>query len=188
MVPGSHVRLLPVCTTHPDQIGSGHFAPGSIDTDQCDLPAAASGWLEGQTLSFLIDFLDDGGAPIFRVFYQDAPATRPIGEVPAALLADRPVDLAILCAGSNDAVESQPTDILANLTPRFAISGHWESFFTARDDVQPIPFLNVDLYVERAEAAMAGAPDVPMWVNGASLAGRHLLVIPGADVYVPSPP
>jgi len=95
VVPGSHVRLVPVCTTHPAQVGTIHFAPGSIDTDQCDLPAPASGWLEGQTISFLIDFLDDGGAPIFRIYYQDAPATRPIGEVPAALLADRRVDLAI---------------------------------------------------------------------------------------------
>lgn len=189
-VPGSHVRLMPICTTHPAQIGTMHFAPGSIDTDQCDLPAPASGWLEGQTLGFVIDFLDDTDtAPLFRIYYQDAPATRPVGEVPAAILAERRVDLAVLCAGSNDAVENQPTDILANVDPRFAIAGHWESFFVPRTDpVQPIPFLHVDLFVERAEAALAAPPDAPLYVDGAPIPGRHVLIYPGMELYVPSPP
>ncbi len=185
-VPGSHVRLMPVCTTHPAQIGTTHFAPGSIDTDQCDPPVAASQWLEGQTLSFVIDFLDDGGAPLLRIYYQDAPATRPIGEVPASILAEHAVDVAILCVGSNDAVDNQPTDILANLAPRFVVSGHWENFFLPRDQPpQPIPLLNLDNYVTRAEAAVPGAPPVPMVVDGAPWPGRHLLAMPSTDVYVP---
>lgn len=189
MVPGSHIRLMPVCTTHPAQIGAMHFAPGSIDTDQCELPAAASGWLEGQTISYVIDFLDAGGAPAFRVYYQDAPATTPIGEVPAAILAERRVDLAILCVGSNDAVENQPTDILANLEPRYALSGHWEDFFIPRDQpLRPIPFLDVDLYVTRAEAALAAPPDTPMFLDGAPIPARHVLAMPGMDLYVPPPP
>ena len=188
-VPGSHVRLMPICTTHPAQIGTMHFAPGSIDTDQCDLPAPASGWLEGQTMGFVIDFLDAGGAPVFRVYYQDAPATRPIGEVPAAILAERRVDLAILCAGSNDAVEGQPTDILANVSPRFAISGHWENFFIPRDaPIQPIPLLDVERFVTRAEAALAAATDTTLYVDGAPIPGRHVLIHPGMDLYVPAPP
>jgi len=125
VVPGGHVRVMAFCSMHPAQIGPYHFGLGSIDTDQCPLPAPASGWLEGQTLAFLIDFLDESGAPAFRVFYQDAPTNMPIGDVPAAALADKPVDLALLCAGSADAVTDHPGQILANLQPRYAYSGHW---------------------------------------------------------------
>jgi hypothetical protein len=188
-VPGSHVRLYPVCTTHPNQIGSAHFAPGNIDVDQCDLPAPASGWLEGHTMSFVIDFLDDADAVVFRVFYQDAPATSPVGDVPSAVLAEHRVDLAILCLGSNDAVDGQPTDIIANLDPRFVFSGHWEDFLRARGSVLgPIPFLNVDLYVERADLALAAAPDVPMYLDGVEIAGRHVVVYPGSRMVVPLAP
>ncbi len=189
MVPGSHVRLMPVCTVHPAQIGTMHFAPGSIDTDQCDVPAAASGWLEGQTLSYVIDFLDTAGAPVFRIYYQDAPATRPIGEVPAAILAEHRVDLSILCVGSNDAVDNQPTDIIANLNPRFALSGHWENFFVPRSaPLQPLPTLNLGRFLTRAEAALSAPPDVPVYVNGAPLVGRHILMNPDMDIYLSPAP
>jgi hypothetical protein len=173
-VPGSRVRLMAVCSQHPAQVGPYHFGEGSIDEDQCALPSAASGWLEGQTLAFLIDFLDDNGKPAFRVFYQDAPTNPPIGHVPAALLADKQVDLAILCVGSADAVEDHPGQVLANLMPRYALSGHWEDFFQPVDATPtPIPFLDLDGYLARAEAA---------------LPGRHTLAQPGSRFVVPFQP
>ncbi|HEU0036787.1 MAG TPA: hypothetical protein VFQ53_39525 [Kofleriaceae bacterium] len=185
-VPGSHVRIMAFCSMHPDQIGPFHFGEGSIDSEQCELPAAASGWLEGQTLAFLIDFLDDAGTPTFRVYYQDAPTNAPLGEVPPTLLAERGVDLALLCVGSNDAVDNQPTNAIANLQPRFVFSGHWEDFFRSTSDpIQPIPLLNLDLYVERAEAALPGSPDAPLLVDGAPQSTRHVLVQPGTRLIVP---
>lgn len=189
-VPGSHLRVRAVCTTHPDQIGPIHFGAGSIDADLCDVPAPASGWLEGRTMSFLIDFLEADGATIaYRVYYQDAPATSPVGEVPADLLTEHGVDLAILCVGSNDSVTSQPTDIIASLSPRFVVSGHWEDFFRALDEpLQPIPLLNVDQYVARAEAALAAPPERPLTVDGAEIPGRHVLAMPGTQLSVPPAP
>lgn len=189
-VPGSHIRLMPVCTTHPPQIGTIHFGEGSVDADLCTLPTPASGWLEGQTLSYVIDFLGDDGLPAFRIYYQDAPATRPIGEVTPAVLADHRVDLAILCVGSNGSVVNQPTDIIANLAPRFVFSGHWEDFFIPRDrPPQNILLLDVNGYVADAEAALAGAPaDAPLLVDGAAIPGRHVLIQPGSHLVVPPAP
>ncbi|HEX5059942.1 MAG TPA: hypothetical protein VFV99_11310, partial [Kofleriaceae bacterium] len=173
-VPNSNVRLMAFCSSHPAQVGPYHFGEGSIDHDQCDLPSAASGWLEGQTLAFVIDFLDPQQKPVFRVFYQDAPTNPPIGHVPSAILGEKQVDLALLCVGSTDAVEDHPTQILGNLQPRYAISGHWEDFFQPVGSTpQPIPFLNLDGYMQRAEAA---------------LPGRHTLAQPGARFMVPEGP
>ena len=92
--------MMPVCSTHPAQIATYHFGEGSIDADQCELPAAASGWLEGRTLSFVIDFLDDTGAPAFRVFYEDAPTDAPLGHVPPHVLGDKQVDVALRITAS----------------------------------------------------------------------------------------
>jgi hypothetical protein len=173
-VPNSHVRLMAFCSQHPAQVGPYHFGEGAIDSDQCALPSAASGWLEGQTLGFVIDFLDDHGKPAFRVFYQDAPTNPPIGHLTTDVLAEKQVDLALLCVGSADAVENHPTDIINHLQPRFALSGHWEDFFQPMSaPPKPIPLLDLDAYMERAEAA---------------LPGHHTLVQPGARFMVPSEP
>jgi len=188
-VPGAHVRLLGLCSMHPAQVGPFHFGQGSIDTDQCNLPAAASGWLEGQTLAFLIDFLDDTGRVAMRVYYQDAPTNPPIGHVPPDILAEAPVDLALLCVGSYDAVANQPGDIVANLSPRFALSGHWEDFFQPlTSPLQPIPLLNLDTYKARAAAALPGSPDATLLVDGAPLDARQLVTTPGDRIVVPPRP
>lgn len=179
-----HIRLQAFCSMHPAQVaGVYHFGAGSIDTDQCTLPAAASGWLEGQTLAFVIDFLDDAGKPVYRVYYQDAPTNAPLGQVPAAILAEKPVDVALLCVGTYDAVTNEPADILANLQPRFALSGHWEDFFSPVGSTDPIPLLDVPTYVSRAEAAMTGPGD-GLTVDGQPAPGRHVLVQPGSHFTV----
>jgi len=186
-VPGTRIRMMAFCSMHPDQIGPIHFGEGSVDTDQCELPEAASGWLEGKTLAFLVDFLDAAGEPAFRVFYQDAPTDAPLGQVPAALIAAHPVDLALLCVGSNDAVENEPTAILENIRPRFALGGHWEDFFDdASAQPEPLPFLDVDEYVRRAEAALPGPPDRPLVENGVDRPVRHVLVQPGTRFTIPA--
>jgi Metallo-beta-lactamase superfamily len=188
-IPDSNVRVMAFCSMHPDQIGPFHFGEGSIDTEQCELPAGAAGWLEGLTIAFLIDFLDADGKPVHRVFYQDAPTDAPIGQVPATIISERAVDLALLCVGSNDAVANEPTAIIDNIHPRFALSGHWEDFFQdAGNAPTPIPFLDLDTYVQRAEAGLPGAPDAEFVVDGLPVASRHALAQSGMHSIVPALP
>ena len=184
--PGGRVRVKAFCSQHPDQIGPIHFGEGSIDDDLCELPSAAAGWLEGTTLAFVIDFLDAQGAPTYRVFYQDAPTDAPVGHVPATLLAEHPIDLALLCVGSYGSVEDHPGAVVANLTPRYAVSGHWEDFFQDRSEPpQPIPLLDLPKYLTAAEAALTGAPDGPFLVDGAPTTSRHVLAQPGMQLAIP---
>ena len=189
-IPNSHIRLMPLCSMHPAQIaGIYHFGEGSIDSDQCELPSAASGWLEGQTLAYVIDFLDANGQPVFRVYYQDAPTNAPKGYIPAWILAGAPVDVAILNVGSYDAVTDQPTDIIASLQPRYVISGHWEDFFQPVDSPpQPLPLLDLQTYLDRAEAALPGPADAPMVIDGMPTTDRHHLEQPGDQLVFPLRP
>lgn len=188
-VPGSNVRLMPVCSVHPAQIGPYHFGEGSVDEDQCQLPGAAAEWLEGLTIAFLIDFLDATGEPAFRVFYQDAPTDSPIGHVPLTVLNDKAVDVALLCVGSADAVENHPTEIVGNIKPRFALSSHWEDFFNEPGPTpDPIPFLDLEGYIARAEAALPLPADAQLVVDGWEQDVRHVLVQPGTSFEVPMDP
>jgi hypothetical protein len=184
--PGGRVRMKAFCSTHPDQIGPIHFGEGSVDQDLCELPSAAADWLEGTTLAFVIDFLDVQGKPLYRVFYQDAPTNAPVGHVPATLLAEHPVDLALLCVGSYSAVDDHPGAVVANLTPRYAVSGHWEDFFQdTGQPPQPIPLLDLQGYLTAVEAVVTGAPDGPFLVDGQPTTSRHVLAQPGMKLAIP---
>jgi L-ascorbate metabolism protein UlaG (beta-lactamase superfamily) len=185
-VPGARVRIYPICSVHPDQFLFIHFGPGAVTTDQCELPAEAGDWLEGTTMAFLIDFLDDDGATAFRVYYQDAPSDTPIAHPPADILADHPVDLALLCVGNAEQVMNHPTEIVTALAPRFALSGHWEDFFQPLShQPQPIPFLDLDAYRTRADAALPGPAQPPLVVDGEPSADRHVIPLPGMRFVVP---
>lgn len=188
-VPNSHIRIFPICSVHPDQFLFIHFGPGTVTEDQCDVPPAAGDWLEGQTLAYLIDFLDANDEPEFRVFYQDAPTDQPIGFPPAAALADKSVDVALLCVGSTNHVTDHPQNILAALQPRFALSGHWEDFFSApTDPPTPLPFLDLAGYDDRASTAMTGTEDPPLVVDGAPSTARTIRPDPFTTFVVPPAP
>jgi hypothetical protein len=155
-VPSSRVRVRALCSAHPDQFLFFHLGVGCVDEDQCSPPTSASAWREGSTVAYLIDFLDDEERPIFRLYYQDAPTNGPVGYPHADLLAEKRIDVAMLCVGNYDQVTDQPQSTIAALNPRYVIAGHWESFFRAPDEpVQNIPFLDVDEYVRRMEGALS---------------------------------
>jgi hypothetical protein len=75
-------------------------------------------------------------APVFRIYFQDAPSEPPLGFPPDDLLAERPVDLAILCAATSSNVSNTPDSLLTVLKPSQVIVGHWEDFF--RQQTRPI--------------------------------------------------
>lgn len=185
------VRIRALCSEHPDQVGPFHFGAGSVDEDQCEPPRTADDWREGETLAFLIDFMDPlTGAVRHRVYYQDAPTSAPIGHVPADVLAEKAVDVALLCVGTFAAVHDHPTEILRSLAPRYAISGHWEDFFQQQDKpIKGVPFHDLAKYRQRAESTLADHAEAPVIVDGVVTTGRrHWMPNPGTQFVFPSAP
>ena len=77
------------------------YGAGDVTEEQCTPPANMNEWREGRTAAYVVDFLDPKtDVPLYRVFYQDAPSGSPVGHVPAALLADKRVDVALMCVGT----------------------------------------------------------------------------------------
>lgn len=183
LVPGSHVRVLAVCAEHPDQIGPVHYGAGDVEEEQCTPPRNMNEWKEGRTVAYLIDFLDPKtDAPLYRVFYQDAPTETPVGHVPAAFLAGKKVDLALMCVGTYDKVDdASPAKALTALNPRYAIGAHWEDFFGSLDaPPKPITLLDVEAWATKAKAALpAWGESRSLVQNGKPISDRALLPQPG---------
>ncbi len=175
-VPGARARVRAFCSTHPAQfLGIIHFGEGCVAEPHDAPPVAADQWLEGTTLSFLVDFLDTDGAPIWRVYYQDAPTDPPFGHPPDDVLDDgKAVDVAVLNVGNWDAVEDHPGAIVATLDPRYLLGIHWESFFASQEPpVDPIPFhADPAGFDAGAGAALPVDDEPPVLVDGYAMEGR----------------
>jgi glyoxylase-like metal-dependent hydrolase (beta-lactamase superfamily II) len=178
-LPGGRVRVRALCSAHPAQFIGIHFGAGDHEADLCAPPTSAREWREGQTMAYLVDFLDQG-RPAYRIYYQDAPTDAPVGHVPAEVLDEKPVDLALLCVGNFAEVEDQPGQILTALRPRYAIGGHWESFFQdQKQPIMPLPFHDVEEYRRRGDAILGDGGEAPLVVDGQATTKRHHVPMPG---------
>ncbi len=149
------IRFMPLLSGHAPHFMGVQLYRGEVDRPAIDLPDRAGGWLEGQTLAFLIDFLSEEGDVVFRIHYQDAASTPPAGFPPTA--GDGiPVDLVILCPPGFEEVDDYPEGILRALSPRLVMLGHWEDFFRPRTEpIRPLRATDFDEFVARLEGAMA---------------------------------
>lgn len=122
------IRIMALKSSHAPHFMGIKFMQGRYEQPQDALPWHAFGWKEGQTLAFLIDFLDEQQQPVYRVFYQDSASEEAQGVVPD--LADgKAIDVAILCPASFSQVDHYPESIVRNTAASHFILGHWEDFF-----------------------------------------------------------
>jgi L-ascorbate metabolism protein UlaG (beta-lactamase superfamily) len=143
-VPGAagRMRVRAFCSAHPEQVLKEiHFWPGCVAQPLTAPPTDPNVMREGEVLAFLVDFLEQGRVT-FRLYYQDAPVQEPVGWVPADVLADRAVDVALLNGGNFDAVQGAER-VVGNLRARHAVIHHWENFFDpTHNDETPITDIN----------------------------------------------
>ena len=112
----------------------------------------------GDPYAYIVDVLDLRGIPVFRILFQDA-ASRPVDALlpPFAPGDEHPVDVAIICAGNFENVESYPQVLAGAVHPRFMIVGHWEDFFESMDKPPtPIRFTNTTELRDRLDTVMPG--------------------------------
>jgi hypothetical protein len=128
------IHVYPVLAEHNPHFKNVKFFSGSMvkPVDGYQDPyqkTKANDWLEGNTFSFLIDYIDANGAIDFRIFVQSSSCNPPAGIPPAELLKDRNVDIAFLGVVSHHFSPDYPCTLLESLKPREVVWIHWEDFF-----------------------------------------------------------
>ena len=171
------VRVLALCSCHPPQVLHAiKFWPGCQAADLPRPPRRVEDYVEGEVFAYLVDFMENG-RPAFRVYYQDAPVARPMGWVREEVIAERPVDLALLCVGNFDAVDRPEEIVFANLRAEQVVLHHWEDFFDPEHRrLAPIPGCDVEGFRDAVVREAGGDP-----------ARVHLLA-PGVLLNFPRPP
>jgi hypothetical protein len=192
MAINDRVRLWSIPSKHSDQtrlkswlLGVDvplHNWRGTVTEPMTRLPATASEWPEGEVYSYVLDFMDAAGKTVeFRIYYQDAGTSEPFGYPfgDHAPTDSRPVDVTLISAGDEQNMTNHPKGIIAATKPRFAVVGHWESFFESQTDicrtgvVDAIPRFNVRKVMDKAADGL----------KAARLPGKPILPCPTASVF-----
>lgn len=121
------------------------------------VPTRAFFFREGEPLSYVIDFMENGTEKVaLRVYYTDAGANPGFG-IPDV----KGIHVAILTVASFSYVKEQPKTIFEELgKPKHLLLGHWENFFwPARNDGCRVPFTNVKKYLEDLKGESLTLPD-----------------------------
>lgn len=130
---GEKIRVYPILAGHNPHTKHIKFFDGSVSfpINYFSDPYAetrANDWLEGNTYSFLIDYLGENNEIELRIFVQSS-SCNPNAGIPPASLLDRPVDVAFLGVASYEASPFYPETLISKIQPQKIVWVHWEDFF-----------------------------------------------------------
>ncbi len=151
--PDGRIRFMPLRSEHAPHVLGIRLFHGEVEAPMTALPTRAHEWLDGPTLAWLIDVLDDDGETVLlRIHYQDASSRPPYGFPPDDGI---PVDVVILCPAGSGAAEGYPDALLERLRPRVALLGHWEDFFRPLSaPLRPVPGTDIAAFEARLPALL----------------------------------
>ncbi|TVP42680.1 MAG: MBL fold metallo-hydrolase [Gemmatimonadales bacterium] len=154
--PDGRIRFMPLASEHAPHILGIRLFHGEQETPLARLPKRASEWLDGPTLAWLIDILDEEGDVVLRVHYQDSASRPPHGFPPPDGI---PIDVMIVCTAGSGAAEGYPEVLVGTFQPRVVLLGHWEDFFRPMTaPVRSVPGTDLAAFEERlAEVLPEGA-------------------------------
>ena len=156
------IRVMALESSHAPHFMGIKLMQGRYDEARENLPWHAFAWKEGQTLAYIIDFLDEQQQPAYRLFYQDSASQEPKGLMPD-MGDNKAVDIAILCPASFAQVDNYPESVMNNTHARHFILGHWEDFFANNPGGQQrfVRATSQDDFMQRFRAAL---PAGSSWV------------------------
>ena len=138
------LRILPIRSAHPNQWLCFHLYKEQLRQDLPKPPRHVSDFQEGLTFAFLVDFLEQE-QPVKRIYVQTSSTGYPAGFFPESILAECPVDVALLAMDcANIKRHSRKRSIIDYLQPSHVIFCHWEDFFEPKAGV-PKEIVKVDL-------------------------------------------
>lgn len=158
-----NIRIMAIKSSHAPHFMGIKLMKGVHKKPLKKLPWHSFGWKEGQTVAYLIDFLDANQLPIYRIFYQDSASAEQQGVVPD--LADhKEIDVAIICPASFSQVKNYPESIVNNTQAKHYILGHWEDFFGNKQEKQQkfVRNTNAKKFIQRLEDVL---PENSHWTR-----------------------
>lgn len=131
---GNKIKVYPILAQHNPHVGHIKAFDGAVvnPVDSFTTPykkTHGNDWLEGNTFSFLIDYLNSEDSIELRVFVQSSSCNPNAGFPPKRLLGKKQIDVAFLGVSSYGASPHYPDSLLNTIHSKNIVWIHWEDFF-----------------------------------------------------------
>ncbi len=157
------VRFMAIASHHAPNLHGITIAKGTVEKPLRRAPRKSGGMKEGETLAYMIDFLNPffPDEVDFRIYYQDAAEPpMPFHTLRHNTMGGaRHIDLAILCVASFKEApgDHYPETAKQVLQPTHFLLSHWENFFlpwsSAVPDLRAVPFTDPREFTQRLQNA-----------------------------------
>ncbi|MCF8464634.1 MAG: hypothetical protein K9G41_07330 [Flavobacteriales bacterium] len=135
----STMRTMAFESMHPPQTAGINFWNKRYAQDLVAEPSIVSDWQGGQTLSFIVDWLEDS-VIAYRMFFLSSMAKAPYGLFPKELLDEHEIDDLFIGASGDSEYSSFPGPVVELCKPKRILLIHWENFFKSKEE----PFKAID--------------------------------------------
>ncbi len=115
-------------------------------------------WLEGNTFSFVIDYIDEDGVIELRIFIQSS-SCNPVAGFPPETIPKHRVDIAFLGVASYKFSPMYPAELLDTMKPKKIVWIHWEDFFRRYSKKKPRTVRSTDVPDFFIKEKVAGRKD-----------------------------
>ncbi|MCB1177193.1 MAG: MBL fold metallo-hydrolase [Leptospiraceae bacterium] len=149
-------RIMGIRSEHAPHFFGVKLYQGEVEEVPDSLPVRAESWKEGQTLSYIIDFMGEKGNIDFRIHFQDSSSNSPFGFPPAFRDKDKKnIDVALMCIPGWKENNNFPQEFVLNTKPSYIILSHWENFFKEiPDDLKELTYVpnnDPDDFIEKLD-------------------------------------
>jgi hypothetical protein len=135
----STMRTMAFKSMHPPQMAGINFWNKHYAQDLIAEPSIVSDWQEGQTLSYMVDWIEDS-VVAYRIFFMSSMAKAPYGLFPKELLDEHGIDDLLIGASGSAEYSAFPGSVVELCKPKRILLIHWENFFRSKEE----PFKAID--------------------------------------------
>ena len=153
------VRVTALPSDHAPHFFGHTFMAGDVVSPMTTVPSRVGQYLEGQTLVYLVDFLDDQERVVWRIFINGAANSATGAEAlrnHQSLLNEHRINVAILCVPGWNKVDDYPDTLLRLLRPENIVLSHYDDFGSPyipgedpNNGMRFLPFADYDGFLER---------------------------------------
>jgi hypothetical protein len=115
-----------------------------VEQDRTTKPTKVHHYQEGVTFAFLLDFLDEEGNPLNRIYIQTSSTGLPMGAFPKSVLDEKSIDVACLAMDCANKKMEGVHSVIDEYPATHTFFCHYEDFFRTKEQV-PREIVKVDL-------------------------------------------
>lgn len=156
----NEMRVMAFKSQHPPHFAGINLMNKKYDKDLTSEPVLARDWQEGQTLAFMVDWLEEDSI-VYRIYFSSSLAKAPFSLFPKSMLDEHPIDDLFISAILVSDFDKAPKLLIDLAKPNRIFLMHWENLFRSKEkDVKAMRTSELKKLLKELKAAYGNSIEV----------------------------